>query len=438
MDDLVAETVNDFALLVHHVVVFERAFAGLEVVLLDAFLRGLNGAVEQRVLQLLAFLKADAFHDLHDAIGAEEAHQVVFEGDEKVRGARIALTRAAAAQLAVNAAGLMPLGGQHMQATEVGDAGPELNVRATPCHVRGNGDGAALPGTRDNLGLLLVELGVQHRVDEAGAFQEAGEMLAGFHGHGADQNRAALGMDALDFAEHGLELLALGFVNGVVLVLARTRPVRRDDQHAELVDVEELLRLGFCRAGHAGELQVEAEIILNRDRRVGLRLLLDDGVFLRLDGLVQAIAPAAAGHQAARVLVHDYDFVFLDDILHVLLVKAVGLQELGDDVDALRLGLEGGLHGGLGFQTLVGVLLGAAVNFVKRRDDVRHHEGIRIVGREMLAAFLGQVRLVALFLHREKQLFLLLVKILLGLVEVQVQLGLVHQLDVLRLFQDAG
>ena len=38
VDDLVAEAVDDFALLVHHVVVFERAFADLEVVLLDALL----------------------------------------------------------------------------------------------------------------------------------------------------------------------------------------------------------------------------------------------------------------------------------------------------------------------------------------------------------------------------------------------------------------
>ncbi len=44
VDDLVAEAVDDFALLVHHVVVFEGAFAALEVVLLDPFLGLLDGA----------------------------------------------------------------------------------------------------------------------------------------------------------------------------------------------------------------------------------------------------------------------------------------------------------------------------------------------------------------------------------------------------------
>ena len=38
VDHLVAEAVDDFALFVHHVVVFEGAFAALEVVLFDPFL----------------------------------------------------------------------------------------------------------------------------------------------------------------------------------------------------------------------------------------------------------------------------------------------------------------------------------------------------------------------------------------------------------------
>jgi hypothetical protein len=36
VDHFVAEAVNDFALLVHHVVVFEGAFAALEILLFDA------------------------------------------------------------------------------------------------------------------------------------------------------------------------------------------------------------------------------------------------------------------------------------------------------------------------------------------------------------------------------------------------------------------
>ena len=97
------------------------------------------------------------------------------------------------------------------------------------------------------------------------------------------------------------------------------------------------LRLGG--AGHAGQLLVEAEVVLNRDRRQRLRFALDLDAFLGFDGLVQAIAPAAAGHQAAGVFIDDDDLVVLDDVLHVLLVEAVGLEQLRDGVDALRLGL---------------------------------------------------------------------------------------------------
>ena len=110
--------------------------------------------------------------------------------------------------------------------------------------------------------------------------------------------------------------------------------------------------LGFRRAGHAGQLLVEAEVVLDGDGGQGLRLALDLDAFLGLDGLVQAVAPAAAGHQAAGVLVDDDDLVVLDDVLDVLLVEAVGLEQLGDGVDALGLGLELLLELGLGLQPL--------------------------------------------------------------------------------------
>ncbi len=115
------------------------------------------------------------------------------------------------------------------------------------------------------------------------------------------------------------------------------RAVRRDDVHVQLVDVVELGGLGFRGAGHAGELLVEAEVILNRDRRERLRLAIDLHAFLGFHRLVQAVAPAPARHFAAGVFVDDHDLVFLDHVLHVLLVKAVGAQQLRDVVDPLRL-----------------------------------------------------------------------------------------------------
>jgi hypothetical protein len=82
---------------------------------------------------------------------------------------------------------------------------------------------------------------------------------------------------------------------------------------------------------------VHAEIVLDGDRRQRLGLALDAHAFLGLDGLVQAVAPAPAGHQAAGELVDDDDLVVLDDVLHVALVDAEGADELVHGVDALAL-----------------------------------------------------------------------------------------------------
>jgi hypothetical protein len=143
VDDFVAEAVDDLALLVHHVVVFERAFALLEIVLLDALLRLLDGTVQQRCS--VPGLPPGPFSpSFHDAVGTEQPHQIVLQRNEKVRRAGVALARAAAAQLAVNAPRFVAFGAEHVQAADLRDAGAEFDVRAAAGHVGGDGDGAAL------------------------------------------------------------------------------------------------------------------------------------------------------------------------------------------------------------------------------------------------------------------------------------------------------
>ena len=119
------------------------------------------------MLEFLAFFEAHLLHVLDDPVGAEQAHQIVFERDEEVGRTGIALARATAAQLAVDAAGFVAFGADDVQAAELGDAGAEFDVGAAAGHVGGDGDGAALAGAGDDLGLLLVELRVEHRVDDA-------------------------------------------------------------------------------------------------------------------------------------------------------------------------------------------------------------------------------------------------------------------------------
>ena len=108
-----------------------------------------------------------------------------------------------------------------------------------------------------------------------------------------------------------------------------------------------LLRLGLSRAGHAGELGIKAEVILNGDRGQGLGFAFDRHTFLGFDGLMQTIAPATPGHEAPGVFIDDDHLVFLDDVLDVFLIEAIGLEQLRDGVDLLGFVLEVALDLGL-------------------------------------------------------------------------------------------
>src|SRR4026207_1508050 len=62
-----------------------------------------------------------------------------------------------------------------------------------------------------------------------------------------------------------LELLFLGLVDEIFGVDALDAAVGRDDRHVQAVDLLELGGLGVGRTGHARELLVEAEQVLERD-----------------------------------------------------------------------------------------------------------------------------------------------------------------------------
>ena len=113
-----AQRVDGLALLVHDVVVLEQVLADVEVVALDLLLGALDRLGEPGVLDLLALLHAQRLHQPGDALGAEDAHQVVLERQVEARGARVALAAGAAAQLVVDAARLVALGAEDVEAAQ--------------------------------------------------------------------------------------------------------------------------------------------------------------------------------------------------------------------------------------------------------------------------------------------------------------------------------
>ena len=222
VEDLVAALVDDLALLVHHLVVLEDVLADLGVALLDGVLRPLDGLGDHLRLDRHVVGQGLAHHPVHGA-GGEQAHELVLERQVEAALAGIALTARATAQLVVDAAALVALGAEHVEAAELADlvalglgldlvAGDQLGACAPgPRRCSGSRPSArtsrrarpsGLPprrmstprpamlvatvirvqpaGLGDDLGLSGVLLGVQHLVGDAPLLEHAGESFSDF------------------------------------------------------------------------------------------------------------------------------------------------------------------------------------------------------------------------------------------------------------------
>ena len=62
---------------------------------------------------------------------------------------------------------------------------------------------------------------------------------------------------------------------------------------------------------------VHAEVVLQRNGRVGLRGGLDGHALFGLNRLVESVGVAASVHDSAGLLVYDFDFALHDHVFHV-------------------------------------------------------------------------------------------------------------------------
>ena len=295
----------------------------------------------------------------------EDAHQIVLQAQEELRRAGVALAARTAAQLVVDAPAFVALRADDVEpargqraflvggdfgadlrhaACELGfvdDAAEfvadahvgvaaQLDVGAAAGHVGGDGDGAGNARLRHDRGFLLVIARVQHVVLDLLLLEEVGELFGFFDRGRAHQHRLAALVAILDQLDDGVVLFVDGAIDLVVVVGARDRQIGRNVEDVEVVDVHEFGRFGHGRAGHAGELVVEPEIVLEGDRGERDVLGLDRDVFLRFQRLVQAFGIAPAFHHAAGEFVDDDDAAVLDDVVAVLEEQLVRLQRLVD------------------------------------------------------------------------------------------------------------
>ena len=318
VQDGVALAVDGRALQVHDVVVFQHVLAGGEVHALHLALRAFDGLGNHAGLNGHVLGHVGLLHHAGDgvhAVAAEKPHEVVFQRQVELGGARVALAAGTAAQLVVDASRLVALGADDGEAAGfdhgvvlggahllgLGQGRGAILVRGCRCaflvglggvgrcrlvaqtavrvepalaqqvvghdlgvaakedvgaaagHVRGDGHGAHAARLRDDVRLALVVLRVQRLVLDAALVEQAREALGAFDGHGADEARLSRGMALGHVVGHGVELGVHRAVDEVVLVHADHRAVRRDGDDRQLVDLAELRVLGHGRARHARE-----------------------------------------------------------------------------------------------------------------------------------------------------------------------------------------
>ena len=125
------------------------------------------------------------------------------------------------------------------------------------------------------------------------------------------------------------------------------RHVGRDYDHVQAVDLFEFKGFSISCTGHAGELVINTEVILEGGAGQGLALRFNADAFFGFDGLMVTFTPATTRHGTAGVFVNDDDLVTLHDVLHILLehdvrthrgVDVVEQHQITGGIQAVTLG----------------------------------------------------------------------------------------------------
>ena len=146
---------------------------------------------------------------------------------------------------------------------------------------------------------------------------------------------------AHDFVRRREVLLFLRAIHHVRILNAPQFAVGRNHHDFQLVNLVELGGFRFRRTGHAGQLLVHAEVILEGHGGERLIFALDLHAFLGFHRLVQSIGPAASRHQAAGELIDDEHLAVLHHVFHIATIERMRLDRGIDvvfQVPVLRIG----------------------------------------------------------------------------------------------------
>ena len=165
----------------------------------------------------------------------------------------------------------------------------EHDVGTATGHVGGDRHCAAATRLRNDGRLALMLLCIQDVVGNPFALQQCCEMLGALNRCGANQHWLSSCASLLDVLHDGAILGALSSVDKVGLVVAHHRSMGWNCGDFKVVDLAELFRLGHGGTGHAGELAVKTEVVLEGDRCKRYRLTLNVESLFRLDRLMETL-----------------------------------------------------------------------------------------------------------------------------------------------------
>ena len=143
-------------------------------------------------------------------------------------------------------------------------------------------------------------------------------------------------MCQFDFIDHRVKFFARRAEDMIILIHTGNAAVGWHFDNAEAVNRAEFFGLGDGRPRHAGELIIQAEIVLIGDRGKGDVFRLDRQALFGLNRLMQAIREAPARHHAAREFVDQDNLTIAHDVFFVFGKEFMRAQTLVDVMDDRR------------------------------------------------------------------------------------------------------
>ena len=170
--------------------------------------------------------------------------------------------------------------------SDIGNPRPKFDVGAAPGHVGSYRDRAALSRLHHDFRFPLMLFRIQYLVFQPPTPQHARHGLRNLDADGTHEYRLSELMERRNLVDYGVVLFTPRLIYHVVIIAPTHRLVGRYDRHFETVYLIELTLFRFRRSGHAGELVVHPEVVLDGYGGQRLGLPPDSDTFLGLDGLV--------------------------------------------------------------------------------------------------------------------------------------------------------